>query len=365
MEGLCQSMKIIWANSLRGIAVISVLFAHFVVAFFYNQGAASGLARMKPIEFSEHELPKFIQFIAAIPINFGSFGVALFFLLSGYVIAISLHRYTRKGFAINRLFRIIPTYAFGYFLTCLLVYALSDPFKELIYPDVFFGLVPGMAQMFGKSVPGMGIEWTIMVECIFYLICILLFSRLSSLNTIILLALSLLGVGLCLARVDLDPKYSGWAILILTACPFLPIILIGVVIKNFKGVSRILSILLLSVVNIILIKFSNIFVVDNKYILSIYYAILFFIIVKKLLSNYGDGKGLRFLANISYPLYIIHPVLGYCLLSFLVQRGFLPAGALILTTIVIFVLAWLVHIAIENPSHSLGRKLALQSRYIN
>jgi len=40
----------------------------------------------------------------------GGFGVALFFLISGFVIPFSFLRYTRTGFAIARILRLWPAY---------------------------------------------------------------------------------------------------------------------------------------------------------------------------------------------------------------------------------------------------------------
>ena len=84
-------MKIIWANTLRGVAALSVLIAHYVIVFWLNQGAAASIARRPPL-FSNDNLitPYFVKLVSLVPLNFGAFGVALFFLISGFVISISL-----------------------------------------------------------------------------------------------------------------------------------------------------------------------------------------------------------------------------------------------------------------------------------
>ncbi|MCQ4062259.1 acyltransferase, partial [Klebsiella pneumoniae] len=52
-----------------------------------------------------HRLPQF---------NWGAFGVALFFLISGFVIPFSFVKATWLSFLVGRFFRIFPLYAVGF-----------------------------------------------------------------------------------------------------------------------------------------------------------------------------------------------------------------------------------------------------------
>src|SRR5450759_1422587 len=109
--------RVEWANALRGVAALTVLVAHFGVVFWMNQTAAASLARRQQLYPGDSAAPRFARLLAAIPVDFGALGFALFFLLSGYVIAISLDRYSRRGFIIGRVMRVIPTYAAGFLMT--------------------------------------------------------------------------------------------------------------------------------------------------------------------------------------------------------------------------------------------------------
>lgn len=51
------------------------------------------------------------------PVELGALGVGAFFLVSGYVIALSVERYSRRGFLVGRLMRVLPTFAAGYLVT--------------------------------------------------------------------------------------------------------------------------------------------------------------------------------------------------------------------------------------------------------
>ena len=48
-----------------------------------------------------------------LPYFWGYFGVALFFLISGFVIPLSVAKLSRSGFMVARIFRIWPTYLIG------------------------------------------------------------------------------------------------------------------------------------------------------------------------------------------------------------------------------------------------------------
>ena len=65
-----------------------------------------------------------------------------------------------------------------------------------------------------------------------------------------------------------------------------------------------------------------------------------------------------FLADISYPLYVIHGVAGYVALRLLLDQGFKAWTSLTLVTTVCLLVAWLLHRLIERPSQALGKRVA-------
>jgi peptidoglycan/LPS O-acetylase OafA/YrhL len=69
-----------------------------------------------------------------------------------------------------------------------------------------------------------------------------------------------------------------------------------------------------------------------------------------------------FWARISYPLYVVHALIGYSLMVLLLSFG-LPAWLVIVVAFVATVLlATAVHILVEKPSHRLGRRIAMAVR---
>jgi peptidoglycan/LPS O-acetylase OafA/YrhL len=82
-----------------------------------------------------------------LPFSFAAFGVSQFFLISGFVIPLSLNQATTPSFLRARAWRIIPTYVAGFSFTLLALAAASHvygkPFPYAI-DDVAAHLIPGV-----------------------------------------------------------------------------------------------------------------------------------------------------------------------------------------------------------------------------
>lgn len=67
----------------------------------------------------------------------------------------------------------------------------------------------------------------------------------------------------------------------------------------------------------------------------------------------------RWIANISYPLYVVHPIVGYGLLYQLIYINNVNSTvALPLTLIIVFALAHSIHKLVELPSNLYGKRIA-------
>jgi peptidoglycan/LPS O-acetylase OafA/YrhL len=94
-----------FADALRGIACLSVVCSHLVGQSLVQPGVVAqyGLAQVP----DGHASPVSNFFYSG---GFGEFGVALFFLISGFVIPLSFERYGPRAFLIARCWRLVPTY---------------------------------------------------------------------------------------------------------------------------------------------------------------------------------------------------------------------------------------------------------------
>ena len=83
-----------------------------------------------------------------------------------------------------------------------------------------------------------------------------------------------------------------------------------------------------------------------------------FILAMALQDKLDDGPVLRFLARVSYPLYVVHGFAGFVLLHGLVAAGWEPLAALVAALAVAMSLAWALHRFVEQPSHRLAQHLS-------
>lgn len=115
--------KVEFANTLRGFAALSVLISHYYSVFWFRKPAVATLTHLPQLDDSLGA-PVYLSWLHPFPLNeSGSFGVALFFLISGFVIPFSLERSSALTFAINRFFRLVPVYICGFSITLLSIFA--------------------------------------------------------------------------------------------------------------------------------------------------------------------------------------------------------------------------------------------------
>ena len=359
-----------WANALRGAAALIVLGFHFGVVFWMSQDVGAGLARRPPLYAGDSSAPRFARLLAAIPVDFGALGVALFFLISGYVIAISLDRYSRRGFIVGRIARVLPTYAAGYLVSCAVIWAGADPGRELAPTHVLAGMVPGLPLLLGMAAPADGVVWTLIVELVFYGVCLVAYRGLTrQWAAILVVGLACVVVQLSFpAPVVLGSAASGFRYVVLLACPFIPVMLVGTTLSAYRRgrLSRreaALLIPVLAVTHFWLLSTSANLRVALEYRVTFLGAIVAFCVIAAVGRPHEPHRLSSFFADISYPLYVVHPVLGYAVLSLLASRGapglvaVLTAGAAAITA------AWLLHHLVEVPSHRLGQRSARRFGY--
>src|SRR4051812_18434840 len=108
-------MDRIWfAQMLRAVAILAVMISHYCDVFIHANSVATSLAFTRPVTINPNILiSQFILWLYNFNFNFGPFGVGIFFLISGFVIPISIENIGTGQFVIRRFFRIFPPYAVG------------------------------------------------------------------------------------------------------------------------------------------------------------------------------------------------------------------------------------------------------------
>ena len=175
--------KYLFAHYLRAIAVISVILTHYGTAFFNNNVTLSSMVNVPPLIDTTY--PKLVEALAippSLPAFMAVFGVSVFFLISGFVIPMSIERYGLFDFLIKRFFRLYPTY-----ITVLLINAVVAIVGLVIFyhtglryaysgDDIFFTAFMGLNNIIGHWMVLDPVAWTLAIELIFYFIAAFMFS---------------------------------------------------------------------------------------------------------------------------------------------------------------------------------------------
>ena len=352
-----------FANILRGAAaLIVVLFAHFGGVFFASKDAVVSLIYSSSNTYGWYEMPKFFQIIHLFGINYGHLGVALFFLISGFVIPFSIERFSRIQFLIARFFRIWPTYMVG--LSCSLIgLCISIWYFDVTWPydirQILYQILLIRDIFWVPSIDG--VSWTLEIEIKFYLISALfLFYCYRKTKIIILLCfVTLLAFAVVIMTADVGLKYMLEMDLV-----FITYMLIGTVF-NFHHRRGISTLKLLSSVILIFILFATEWkysFLSNGYFEGVKnygLALIIFFIFYMARFKIKTNKILDFFADISYPMYIVHPIIGYTFMSiFLKKYPAFSTLAIIFAFMISIALSYFIHIFVERKTNDFGKKLA-------
>lgn len=360
------SGKIEFANACRGIAALSVVVVHLGIAFWLQQPGVALFTGLPPLDFAP---PAFARALDALPINFAAFGVALFFVVSGFVIPISLERYDARAFLVARLVRIWPTYWAGFSITLLALAAGSAAFGG----PRSFNAVQALVHYFPPlrplvySKPLDGIIWTLEIEFFWYALAACLAGPLRrgalAVFAVPVALFVVFGATWLFTRAP-EPdlaRLAGRLDFIAIYAPFLIFIFCGVAL-NFRQrelINRATCAFLLALcVGLFLLATATGKLAGIAEPGSYLAALALFIGVMAFQHRLHDGPVLRFLAGISYPLYVVHGFAGFVLLHALTVAGWTPLAALVATVAIAVIVAWLLHRFIETPSHHLAQRVS-------
>ncbi len=346
--------RVAFANTLRGPAAFAVLISHYLGPFWASHAAEAGAAAE----------PVYVRWISGLaPFSLGQFGVGLFFLISGFVIPFSFRDYSRAGFLMARFLRLWPTYAVGFLMTVGVIYAgdwiLGKPFPYAV-GAIAIHAVLGLREL-TLSPPVDAIIWTLEIEITFYLVAMIVAPWLRRGWAGVFIVPASLFVG-CLYLYRLAPETP-----ILQQIKAIAIVHGEYIIFMFAGVAlNFLHRQFLSAgqafVAVGAAVFAFLVLLARSEIASLGWsygaAVLAFCAAFVWRRHVPDAPVWRFLAHISYPLYITHALAGFVLFELLLSAGAGPALCILAATAAAIICAWLLHVAVEMPSHKLGRDLA-------
>jgi peptidoglycan/LPS O-acetylase OafA/YrhL len=325
-------------DSLRGMAALAVLSFHFTTRY-----------------------EAIYRFSGYLPFHapWGYLGVNLFFVISGFVIYMTLDR-TDVGadFLVSRFSRLYPAYWAAIALTFCITSVLGLPGKAVPWHIAVLNIPMFQMLFFVPMVDG--VYWTLLVELLFYGLAYALFAA-RRMNYVLhalcaLFALRLVYWGFAeFAHVDLPWRIRQ--LLILDYIPFFGLGIVAFRLSQRRGRYP-LADLLTAMLAI------GVLAVGDSALLA---AVALGCFAAVWLAAQGRLGFLRFpllvwLGTISYPLYLLHEYIGWSLLRQFQRQGLAPMAAIAVTTTLVIGLAAVVSKLVEYPGMAYIRRKYRESR---
>ena len=341
------SKQLVVLDYCRGFAALNVVFFHF----FYK-GPTEGWLKAAPVEG-----------VSAVA-GYGYLGVNLFFMISGFVIALSAQNKSAARFAASRIIRLLPASTVCASLTALVLLLLNAvPANLLANWLASLTLVP---SWFGY--PGVdAVYWSLRIELHFYIAvaAILLFQQTN--RTPVLIAMWL-GLSLLNALVPI------WRLDFLLCLSWAPYLAAGVIFFSMytAGFNRINGTGLLFCFGLSQYYGYKSAVHDGYEIPIVSCAIilmmfLFFAWVCQVRPNQKPNGISKFFGSVTYPLYLFHQVVGYALFNAI--HPLLPSvgSGLLRLALIAFLLgcSYCIHRLLEKPLSAALKSLLLKRNFIN
>jgi peptidoglycan/LPS O-acetylase OafA/YrhL len=359
-----------FANQLRGFAAVCVVVNHFAGVYFTAPAIVAATTASVPYAGA---LPAFTAIAAQTWYNLGPFGVALFFLISGFVIPISLEKFDARSFLVARAFRIFPTYMCG----LLLGLGAISLGAWYWHHALTFSLGTILANLFLVTditgAPSIDlVNWTLMVELKFYLLMALLAVplRRASIATLAGVAAAIVGLSAVMPALATIPVHGlhEFVAAFQSGALYVLFMMIGVVFyEHVRG--RIGT----PAATITIVGLFGAFVVcwpmsvfrDQFPSVTLNYgwALVVFASLYAVRARVPSLSIAGFFADISYPLYVIHTLVGWTIMSVLIEGAHVaPLIGAAIAFAATCALAFALHVTVERRTQSLGHAIATSMR---
>ena len=309
-------------DGLRGIAALAVVVFHY----FYQYDSIYGHS----FEISQWT-------------RFGSYGVHLFFMVSGFVIFWTISKVDHPlDFIWSRFSRLYPVFWAAVFLTSLVVFTFGLPGREPRLTDLIVNYFMIHEYLGFKHVDG--VYWTLSLELAFYfwMLVLLLLDQTRHIEKWLLgwvVSAALLtypGLGL-----ELPGIWKKFFLL-----DYIELFAAGIcfyILRQGKG--RPMTYLVLAASSLSL--FAE-YPVGIAFSLLLFYAVFYLAITHRL--GFLATKPIVFVGTISYSLYLIHQNIGYVIINGFYANDLPATWAIVTAFTTSFLLAVLLTFKVERPA---------------
>ncbi|MEZ6095970.1 MAG: acyltransferase [Pirellulaceae bacterium] len=330
--------RIVELDALRALAAINLMLFHFTHVYSVKYGYTSDLG---------FEFP------------FGKYGVQLFFMLSGFVNAMTLlKKRDTKGFLANRAVRILPIYFVVVGINLVLLWVA--PINQHTSADTAtilanLTLVPNLLG-YPCLEPA---TWTLQVEVLFYAILATVFLSGGPKHNrrvwLCYLLLCLVGCRLIPAGEVGTPFTFAQTVRELLLLEYMPLFIIGMFLEHLRFQN---GKLLPTLIGIVLA--ATVFHLTDIHGHNPAATVLLTGILA--MAAYGRLPILRirplvFISTISYSLYLLHDNLGSVIIYHLNQNGVPPIVCFIVIIPLVVLLSWLSTRLLERPLSQIVRRI--------
>jgi peptidoglycan/LPS O-acetylase OafA/YrhL len=346
--------RIEFANSLRGLAALSVSISHYCFIFWLEPQLASSITGLPAVPVGSNMPSLGSVFVWLWPITPGYFGVGIFFLVSGFVIPFAFTNQTPLQFLTGRILRIWPTYFVGFFAGILFLIFASAAFKTEIPYDsstILIHSILGLRDILQtKSIDG--VIWTLEIEIRFYVLAAIIGTLLAK-RSIYSFAVPL---ALAIGNSTLGNQYH----LIFDCSPYLIFMFVGVAFNIYyrEGLKIVPTIAISTA--LLLLSWLTVESRDPAYGTS-NYLLAFLVFTGALFvgDKFPRWRVLRFFADISYSLYVCHALIGYSVMAFLtLKAGLSLVLSFWIASTFAIAIASVIHYTVEVPTTRMGKRLS-------
>lgn len=313
-------------DALRGIAAVGVMLFHYIPYFDELFGHS-----FTPWSFLE----------------FGRYGVHLFFILSGFVIFMTLERTpTAKWFGLARAFRLLPSLWAGIILTSISVHLLGPESRLVSVPDALVNAT--LLHEYFELPHVDGAYWSLVVEATFYVWMAILFYGLGQ-GLKLRVALWAWVIGSYVAVIYWKAIPDGLEFLIkdLLFTKYAPLFISGMLLFRWHkhGTPLVADRLLLVVAMAhCLVAYKSPF---NFFVVGCYAT---FIMAVMGYLNFLANRPLLLLGRLSYALYLVHQNIGYGIMQLCYDYGLPGQVGVMLAIAIVVTLAYGIHTCVEQPA---------------
>ncbi|MFH1152920.1 MAG: acyltransferase [Pseudomonadota bacterium] len=353
---------------LRALGCIYVILFHYY-GYLTLPGAMAPYARIEPPLLTGYVFfAPVLKTLSYLKINSYT-GISLFFLISGFVIPISISRMSIPRFLYGRVLRIYPLVIIALFLITVFGYMAGGSFglftgSEIVKAGTLF-------RDFMWSPYVENAFWTLEVEIKFYIVCSLLAAAPVRFLTKPWAAIGLTAAFLAFFLVwagakdqifNTDLELYKIIYTLESLFPFLTYMFFGTVVYHVhkKSISRSTGWL---VGAILAISFSvmswlswNPTLTSTGFIASYNVALSLFLIAYSLRHRVKSNRVLNFYADISYPLYLVHATIGFYIMIMAANISTNVNVIFFITFTSVTALAYLLHHCVELPCQRLKKK---------